>query len=36
LVADVPAGPDAPSAGAAVGLVLPRERLRLLPAEAVA
>jgi hypothetical protein len=34
VVVDAPAGPGVPEVGAAVGLVLPRERLRLLPAEA--
>jgi iron(III) transport system ATP-binding protein len=31
LLADLPAGAPAPEVGAAVGLVLPRDRLRLLP-----
>jgi iron(III) transport system ATP-binding protein len=34
LVADAPAGQPAPEVGGAVGLVLPKERLRLLAAEA--
>jgi iron(III) transport system ATP-binding protein len=34
LIADVPAGPQIPDVGAAVDLVLPQERLRLLPERA--